>query len=320
MLSSAPVPRVAQLQAAASSYQQAHPGCCYYADLLAAHAAVGLARQLSIPATAAAAAAAPGSAAASRTSTASSSSTGQQQQQQPQQQQHVAWGFASLTPVKDMETVVFGSHLCCPAFQRLLHAALRALIDGLGCATFNVGVLNLELSAGPPAGVGLARLHWHSQPHAAAAAAGTGGAGGDCALHEARGAAGDPTAATQSSSSSSRRSSSGSSSSGGSATASDGAASTCSSSGADSDGLWLPGPQYWARRAPVIARIVSRGKLSTAASDFGGLEVFGGASIGHTDPFQVVRQLEAQLAAGAGVRGDGSGRVAAAAGAASLPN
>ncbi|PSC76196.1 hypothetical protein C2E20_0078 [Micractinium conductrix] len=44
---------------------------------------------------------------------------------------------------------------------------------------------------------------------------------------------------------------------------------------------------------PVVARIVSRGKLSSAASDFGGLEVFGGASIGHTDPFKVAAALRA---------------------------
>lgn len=43
--------------------------------------------------------------------------------------------------------------------------------------------------------------------------------------------------------------------------------------------------------APVLARVVSRGKLSSQASDFGGLEVFGGASIGHTDPFRVAQAL-----------------------------
>lgn len=37
----------------------------------------------------------------------------------------------------------------------------------------------------------------------------------------------------------------------------------------------------------VVAKVVARGKLSSAASDFGGLEVFSGASIGHTDPFIV---------------------------------
>lgn len=43
---------------------------------------------------------------------------------------------------------------------------------------------------------------------------------------------------------------------------------------------------------PVVARVVSRGKLSNMASDFGGLEVFGGASIGHTDPFRVAEALQ----------------------------
>jgi len=39
-------------------------------------------------------------------------------------------------------------------------------------------------------------------------------------------------------------------------------------------------------------RIVSRGKLSSQASDFGGLEVFAGASIGHNDPFVVAAALQ----------------------------
>lgn len=37
---------------------------------------------------------------------------------------------------------------------------------------------------------------------------------------------------------------------------------------------------------------MSRGKLSSQASDFGGLEVFAGASIGHTDPFVVAAALQ----------------------------
>eukprot|EP01025_Chloroclados_australasicus_P042692 TRINITY_DN45392_c0_g1_i2.p1 TRINITY_DN45392_c0_g1~~TRINITY_DN45392_c0_g1_i2.p1 ORF type:complete len:194 (-),score=16.42 TRINITY_DN45392_c0_g1_i2:89-670(-) len=44
-------------------------------------------------------------------------------------------------------------------------------------------------------------------------------------------------------------------------------------------------------KRPVVARIVSRGKLSSKASDFGGLEVFAGASIGHTDPFTISAAL-----------------------------
>lgn len=42
-------------------------------------------------------------------------------------------------------------------------------------------------------------------------------------------------------------------------------------------------------------RVVSRGKLSSRASDFGGLEVFGQASIGNTDPYLVFKALKATL-------------------------
>lgn len=45
-------------------------------------------------------------------------------------------------------------------------------------------------------------------------------------------------------------------------------------------------------RGKFGCRIVSRGKLSSQASDFGGLEVFASASIGHTDPFVVSTALQ----------------------------
>jgi len=45
-------------------------------------------------------------------------------------------------------------------------------------------------------------------------------------------------------------------------------------------------------RGKCGCRIVSRGKLSSQASDFGGLEVFAGASIGHNDPFVVAAALQ----------------------------
>ena len=35
--------------------------------------------------------------------------------------------------------------------------------------------------------------------------------------------------------------------------------------------------------------------MSSVASDFGGLEVFGGASIGHTDPYALQSALAAAL-------------------------
>lgn len=47
---------------------------------------------------------------------------------------------------------------------------------------------------------------------------------------------------------------------------------------------------------PLVARIVGRGKVSSAASDFGGLEVFGQASIAHNDPYLVSKALKAQVA------------------------
>ena len=48
----------------------------------------------------------------------------------------------------------------------------------------------------------------------------------------------------------------------------------------------------------VVARLASRGQAgqTSIASDYGGLEVFGGASIGHDDPFNVKACLDRQLA------------------------
>lgn len=45
----------------------------------------------------------------------------------------------------------------------------------------------------------------------------------------------------------------------------------------------------------VTARIIGRGKLTSLASDFGGLEVFAGASIGNTDPWDVFRAFKKKL-------------------------
>jgi hypothetical protein len=45
----------------------------------------------------------------------------QQQEEEEEVEQHHAWVLASLCPLKDMEVVVVGSHLTCPAFQHLLH-------------------------------------------------------------------------------------------------------------------------------------------------------------------------------------------------------
>lgn len=50
-------------------------------------------------------------------------------------------------------------------------------------------------------------------------------------------------------------------------------------------------------RVALLFRVVSRGKLSSQASDFGGLEVFGGASIGHTDPLRVIAAVDKRIGA-----------------------
>ena len=57
-----------------------------------------------------------------------------------------AWALAALAPIKDMEVTVVGDSLECPAFQLMLFVALRALIDRLGAATFNVGIFNTGIA------------------------------------------------------------------------------------------------------------------------------------------------------------------------------
>ena len=47
----------------------------------------------------------------------------------------------------------------------------------------------------------------------------------------------------------------------------------------------------------VMARVVSRGKTNQTASDFGALEVIGGASIGHSDPFVVIDAIRTKILA-----------------------
>lgn len=51
----------------------------------------------------------------------------------------------------------------------------------------------------------------------------------------------------------------------------------------------------WSWREFWTCRVVSRGSLGSKASDFGALEVFGQASIGHTDPYAVIAALDAQM-------------------------
>lgn len=58
-----------------------------------------------------------------------------------------AWALASLAPTKDMEVIVIGDSLECADFQLLLYVGLRALIDKLGAATFNMGIFNISVDA-----------------------------------------------------------------------------------------------------------------------------------------------------------------------------
>ncbi|KAL6761847.1 hypothetical protein V8C86DRAFT_3131322 [Haematococcus lacustris] len=55
--------------------------------------------------------------------------------------------------------------------------------------------------------------------------------------------------------------------------------------------LWLPHPSSHL----IVACIVSRGRQGQVASDFGCLEVVGGAAIGHTDPYAVIAAVEQRL-------------------------
>lgn len=59
--------------------------------------------------------------------------------------------------------------------------------------------------------------------------------------------------------------------------------------------VYVPSRGHPTQNDSAPRRVVSRGKLSNQASDYGGLEVFGGASIGHTDPWAVGRALDAVL-------------------------
>lgn len=115
--------------------------------------------------------------------------------------------FASICPWKDAEIIILGHSMTSWTFQTAVHAALRALIDGLGIQTFNASIYNIDLQA------------------------------------------------------------------------------TCSGSNSSSSQECVP----------VVARMLGRGKAGAPASDFGGLEVFGQASIGHTDPFKVITAVDSML-------------------------
>ncbi len=121
MLTEVPVPGASRLRQAALTYQQQHASC-YYADLLRAHAYVGLLRQISILAQ-------PSATAAAAAAAVAGASAGLQQQLDRKQQRHVAWpwaqspwAFASLASIKHMEVVVVGQQRAPHFFRRcMLH-------------------------------------------------------------------------------------------------------------------------------------------------------------------------------------------------------
>jgi hypothetical protein len=205
---------------------------------------------------------------------------------------HRAWAYASLCPYKDMEMVVMGSSMTCPAFQRLLHACLRTLIDELGCRTFNVGILNITLDES-------SRKDGEQEPDI-----------GSSVWGDEQSRDGQGSDSSKSESCSSVGGSSGYSSDRDTSSDSDLGALTSQSVASSEDGSQrrykvrvqkgaaaaASGIPKAFRRAPVMARVVSRGKLTSAASDFGCLEVFGGASIGHTDPYKVLECFDLYVA------------------------
>jgi hypothetical protein len=167
----------------------------------------------------------------------------------------VAYVYAALAPVKDAELVIVvptagaaadddaqnGGNLSAlrsPALSRALHAALRAVVDGVcgGSGAFNAAVHNLEVP-------------------------GDGGGGGSDEEHEDDEYSAPPPW-------------------------------PLFETGDDDDG---PPASLFPSGRPLIARVVSRGPPTAAASDFGALEVMGGASIGHTDPYRLLGLFDEAL-------------------------
>lgn len=237
------------------------------------------------------------------------------------------WLLAHLAPIKDMEVMLLAergnagsnshsnssssditgnggtthagsaggsssSDLASPALCFALHAALRTLIDRLGAQTFNCGMLNVPLDTAAAAAP-------DSAPATARAAVGAGSATSVSGTSEASAYHGTwrVVSDTDELVAALPRVSNG----GGHDATNDGNGGAAAAVG--------PSGSPW---RPLLARVVSRGRVTSPASDFGCLEVVGGASIGHTDPYVLVRALDEQLgeqlaavAAVAGAEGGG---------------
>lgn len=204
-----------------------------------------------------------------------------------------------------MEVLILGDSIDSPAFVALLHRTLRALIDQLGVDSFNVGVLNM----GPPGSSLDPRFSAdlsspllaqtsisQSQPPSR-----------ESSFTESSTTSALCDAAVVSSTTGRGRESEGSSLEAGATADFTGVADVqtgverhgneveaCGEGGLAtiSVGDEARGGECGAWR-PVFARVVSRGH--GPASDFGTLEVVGGASIGHTDPYRVIAAIRQQL-------------------------
>jgi hypothetical protein len=261
-----PVPEQASLWRAERAFAEAAagkgPGAggssssrCYYTSLLRAKAAAGLLRVVT-------ATAEPSGGNGSSSDSLSSSSaslaslSARVAAEDEESPPAVAYVYASLAPVKDAELVVVvppanaadasttttNLHaLNNPALARALHAALRAVVDGVGggSGAFNAAVHNLQVVEGREAD----QFREYDDEQWPPLWPPPGAAGGD----------------------------------------DDGAAALFAGAGGGS--------------RPLVARVVSRGVPSAVASDFGALEVLGGASIGHTDPYELLRLFDAALEA-----------------------
>lgn len=110
VLSQIPFPTGLDASIAAQHYATAHNGACYFDDIWRAHERLGLATFHGPP-------------------------------------NDRSWIFASLTPRKDAEVIIHAPLLDSASLAAVLNAALRTIIDDLGCACFNVGIYPMPSAA-----------------------------------------------------------------------------------------------------------------------------------------------------------------------------
>ena len=117
--------------AAADRHRTAHGGASLADDELAAHQSAGLSREHMTP---------EGRRAPARLASPAGWAVPEPASRSERLPACRAVAWADLAPQKDMAVCVRGSSLVCPAFQELLWACLRALLDQLGMQCFNLAV------------------------------------------------------------------------------------------------------------------------------------------------------------------------------------